>query len=158
MMHRERSVEISFAEIVVQKRNHRSGFGIGREVVRGIAHHPTKGAQHIRGKHVLIRGNAHCLGVVAVLALSRVFLHLLVRNLEAREAVPDNQSKTIHWSEIALVVDREISSRPVVRKVFGNNRVQVPARAVTRRACAQRISTPNVLSLSEGARCVEAAS
>ena len=112
--------------------------------------------EHWRKKHAG-RNNAHGLGITPVLALSGIFLHLLVRDLEMRKGVAHDQSNAILRAEIALVIHAEITGSSIVRVIFRNHRIQVMPRHVAIGTEAQRISLPLVLRLGETACRVEAA-
>src|SRR3984885_16018151 len=71
--------------------------------------------------------------------------------------MPDDHSQPIDRGEIALVVNREVSSRTVVCEVLGNDRIQVTIGATSGGARAERISVPNILHLRKRACGIEAA-
>src|SRR6202007_1728100 len=101
--------------------------------------------------------DSHRLSVVAVLSLSRSLLHLFIGNLEAREAVPNDQPQPIRLRQFALVVNAKISGCAVVREVLRHHRIEIMPSPAHRSARSQNVLLPRLLHLSERTAGIEAA-
>src|SRR5581483_7238853 len=106
---------------------------------------------------MLVRGDSHGLEIAAILTLPTCLLNLLVGNLEAREVMAHDEPDTVFGGQVALVVSREIAGGATVRVALRNDRIQVAAGHVARRAGSQRTSLPGVLDSRESASCIKAA-
>ena len=120
-----RTLEISLAKPVVLEHFHRRRIGVRIEIVRVLADHRPDVRDRVRRENVLVGSDPHRLEVIRVLPLPSCLLDELIWNLVARELVPHGQVEVIFGSQVPLEIDREITRRTRVRKIFRNHGIQV---------------------------------
>ena len=106
---------------------------------------------------MLVRGDPHGFEITAILTLPSALLNLLVGNLEARQIMPHNEPDTVFGSQVALVASGKVAGSATVGVVLRNDRLQVAAGHVARRAGADGTCLPGVLHSGESAGSIEAA-
>src|SRR5215469_2481081 len=151
MMNRNCAVEISFAEVVVEKGNHRRRLWIRSQIIRTVAHHASQAAQGIWGKDMLIGDDAHRLEIVTILSLSSRFLDLLVGDLKARKSPPCYHAHAVVDGHIPLIMNRKIAGRGAVPEILRHHRIQVMCRHAPGRTRPERIAMPGILPASKSA-------
>ena len=156
-MRGDAALHVALPEAALLPGHNRAG-----EIIRGKASqiptsHPPQVSEDIRGKEMLVRKNTNGFPGASILALSRSFLHVLVRDLKNRLRMADGRTQAVATGQVPFVVVRKVAGRRMVGEIVQHWRIQITSCDGSFAANARIVLPPTILSHQVAVRSTEAA-